>query len=78
MNEQIGSLCVRRDDGNQHWLVSICQGGGKKLVIRRFEAQEKATEFALEERARRQRDGIVSLTIHFADDCPCGGGGSTW
>ena len=78
MNERIGSLCVLRDDGHRHWLVSICQGDGKKLVLRRFEQQDRAAEFAIEERARRLRSGIASLTIHFPDDCPCSGGGSTW
>lgn len=81
MSEPIGSLCVLPDDQHAHWLVSICQGGGRKLVLRRFESRDKAAEWAIEERARRIKTtngSSQSLTIHFPDDCPCSGGGSTW
>ena len=81
MSEPIGSLCVLPDEQHDHWLVSICQGGGHKLILRRFESRDKAAEWAIEERARRAKmpDGArQSLTIHFPDDCPCNGGGSTW
>ena len=78
MSEPIGGLCVLADESHQHWLVSICQGGGNKLVLRRFESRAKASEWAIEERARRAGNGGGSLTIHFPDDCPCCGNGSTW
>ena len=79
MNEPIGSLCVLPDEQHAHWLVSICQGGGNKLVLRRFESRDKAAEWAIEERARRAAEtNGASMTIHFPDDCPCCGGGSTW
>jgi hypothetical protein len=78
MNEPIGSLCVLPDEQHAHWLVSICQGGGHKLVLRRFESRDKAAEWAIEERARRAGKAGESMTIHFPDDCPCCGGGSTW
>ena len=78
MTEPIGSLCVLADEQHAHWLVSICQGNGRKLVLRRFESKDKAAEWAIEERGRRWgRDGLP-LTIHFPDDCPCHGSGSTW
>ena len=81
MTEPIGSLCVLADEQHAHWLVSICQGGGRKLILRRFESRDKAAEWAIEERARRSKlpNGKgQTLTIHFPDDCPCHGGGSTW
>ena len=82
MSEPIGSLCVLPDDQHTHWLVSICEGGGRKLTLRRFESRDKAAEWAIEERDRRrsQPNGTSqTLTIHFPDDCPChGNAGSTW
>jgi hypothetical protein len=83
MSEPIGSLCVLPDESHAHWLVSICQGGGRKLVLRRFESRDKAADWAIEERARRRKnasldDAANSLVIHFPDDCPCSGSGSTW
>ena len=78
MSEPIGGLCVLPDESHRHWLVSICQGGGRKQVLRRFEARDKAAEWAIEERARRAGNGRESLIIHFPDDCPCQGNGSTW
>ena len=78
MSEPVGSLCVIPDEHHAHWLVSICQGNGRKLVLRRFESRDKASEWAIEERARRAGKGEGSLTIHFPDDCPCCGSGSTW
>ena len=77
MSETIGSLCVLPDEHHEHWLVSICQGGGHKLVLRRFESRDKAAEWAIEERSRRMESG-ESPTIHFPDDCPCGGSELTW
>ena len=75
MNEPVGSLCVLRDGGSERWLVSICQGGARKMILRRYEAPEQASAFALEERGRRmQTDGRL-LTVHFPDDCPCRGNG---
>ena len=70
-SEPIGSLCVLADESHQHWLVSICQGGGHKLVLRRFERQDEAADWALEERARRIAAGEELRVIHFPDDCPC-------
>jgi hypothetical protein len=78
MSDTIGSLCVLPDDTHEHWLVSICQGGGHKLVLRRFESRDQAAEFAIEERARRAEKGEQFLTIHFPDDCPCSGGEINW
>jgi hypothetical protein len=78
MSNPIGGLCVLRDDSGQQWLVSICQGEGRKLLLRRFESRDKASEWAIEERARRASRDDGSLTIHFPDDCPCSGRGSTW
>ena len=78
MTGTIGSLCVLPDDAHDHWLVSICQGGGHKLILRRFESRDHAAEWAIEERARRLAAGEGSPTIHFPDDCPCGGSGLTW
>jgi hypothetical protein len=78
MSEPIGSLCVLPDEGASHWLVSICQGGGRKVVLRRFERCDKAAEWAIEERALRAGKGNGSLTIHFPDDCPCSGNNSSW
>ena len=79
MNEPIGALCVMRDDdASEHWVVSICQGNGYKLVLRRFESQDQAGEFAIEERARRMQIDAGPMTIHFPDDCPCRGGGMKW
>jgi hypothetical protein len=78
MSAPIGSLCVLADDSHTHWLVGICQGNGNKLVLRRFESRDKASEWAIEERARVAGRGEGSLTIHFPDDCPCEGSGSTW
>ena len=71
MNQPIGSLCVLPDEEHRHWLVSICQGGGRKLLLRRFERRDLAAEWAIEERARRAGAAETSLTIHFPDDCPC-------
>jgi hypothetical protein len=71
MSEPIGSLCVLADEDRRHWLVSICQGGGRKLVLRRFESRDKAAEWAIEERGRRIAKGGTSVTINFPDDCPC-------
>ena len=81
MSEPIGSLCVLPDEQHVHWLVSICQGGGRKLVLRRFESRDKAAEWAIQERDRRRKlpnGACASLTIHFPDDCPCTGNESTW
>jgi len=78
MSEPIGSLCVLPDERHEHWVVGICQGGGRKLVLRRFESKDKAAEWAIEERGRRCGRDDMSLTIHFPDDCPCHGSGSTW
>ena len=78
MSEPIGSLCVLRDESHSHWLVSICQGGGRKLVLRRFESRDKAAEWAIEERARRMDNARATMIIHFPDDCPCSGDGSKW
>jgi hypothetical protein len=78
MSEPIGSLCVLRDESKQAWLVSICQGGGRKLILRRFETQDKAADWAIEERARRMEKGESPSTIHFPDDCPCCGNEMSW
>ena len=78
MSEPIGSLCVLKDNSGSAWLVSICQGGGRKLILRRFESQDKAADWAIEERARRIEKGEATTTIHFPDDCPCNGNDMTW
>ena len=79
MSEPIGSLCVIRDESSNHWLVSICQGNGYRHVLRRFESREDASEYAIEERARRtQTVAGASMSIHFPNDCPCGGEGMKW
>ena len=78
MNEPVGGLCVLREDASDQWLVSICQGGGRKLILRRFETKEQASEFAIEERGRRMQIDAGPLTIHFPDDCPCRGSGKRW
>ena len=78
MNEPVGALCVLRDDASEHWLVSICQGGGRKLVLRRFDSQDEASEFAIEERGRRMQIDAGPMTIHFPDDCPCRDSGMKW
>jgi len=44
----------------------------------RFESRDKAAEWAIEERGRRAGTDGASMTIHFPDDCPCCGGGSSW
>ena len=75
--EPIGGLCVLADEGHDHWLVSICQGGGRKLVLRRFERKDQAAEWAIAERARRIASGEVPCVIHFPDDCPCHANDST-
>ena len=78
MNEPIGSLCVLLDDNHTQWIVSICQGQGRKQILRRFESRDKAAEFAMEERARLIRDGQPEVRIQFPDDCPCIGDGLKW
>jgi hypothetical protein len=78
MNEPVGSLCVLADEDHKQWTVSICQGGGNKLVLRRFDSQDQAADFAIEERARRQQLNDGPMTIHFPDDCPCCGKGRSW
>ena len=78
MNEPIGSLCVLLDDNHSQWIVSICQGEGRKQILRRFQARDQATEFALQERQRLMRDGQPDVRIQFPDDCPCIGNSLTW
>lgn len=78
MSEPIGSLCVLAAEDRRQWMVSICQGVGRKMILRRFESRDKASEWAIEERARRAGKGEGSLTIHFPENCPCNGEGSTW
>ena len=82
MNEPVGSLCVLRGDSadaaGEQWLVSICQGGGRKAILARFDSQDEASEFAIDERARRMQLNSGPLTIHFPDDCPCQGNGMKW
>ena len=83
-HEPIGDLCVLPDATHTHWLVSICRGGGNKEVLRRFESHADATEWAIDERARKMQSPAAGpVTIHFPDDCPChandnAAGGSTW
>ena len=77
MSAPIGSLCVLADDSHTHWLVSICQGNGNKLILRRFESRDNAAEWAIEERARRIASGEEPRVIHFPDDCPCRANDST-
>ena len=78
MNEPVGALCVLRDDASEHWLVSICQGGGRKVVLQRFDSQDQASEFAVHERGRRMQIDSGPMTIHFPEDCPCRGTGMAW
>ena len=78
MSDPVGGLCVLPDQSHQHWLVSICLGNGRKFILRRFEARDKAAEWAIEERARHAGKDQRSLVIHFPDDCPCCGNCSTW
>ena len=79
MNEPIGSLCVLPDEQHAHWLVSICQGGGHKAGAAPISNRgEQGAEWAIEERGRGVANCGASMTIHFPDDCPCGGGGSNW
>ena len=78
MNEPVGSLCVLADDDHRQWSVSICKGAGEKEVLRRFDSQDQAAEFAIEERGRRQQLCNGPMVIHFPDDCPCCGSGRRW
>ena len=78
MNEPVGSVCVLRDGASDRWLVSICQGGARKLILRRFETKDQASDFAIEERGRRMQIDAGPFTIHFPDDCPCRSSGMTW
>ena len=73
MAEPIGSLCVLRDLDSDDWMVSICQGGGYRYVLRRFDSRDAAAAFAIAERARRAQtpSAGASPSIHFPDDCPC-------
>jgi hypothetical protein len=78
--DPVGDLCVLPDASHTHWLVSICLGSGNRQVLRRFECHASATEWAIDERARRmQVPGAGPVVIHFPDDCPCHGSEpSTW
>ena len=78
MNQPVGALCVLRDGASEHWLVSICQGGGEKRVLGCFDSQDQASEFAIAERGRRMQINSGPMTIHFPDDCPCRGSGMRW
>jgi hypothetical protein len=79
MSQPIGSLCVLASDDHRDWTVGVCQGQGRRLVLRRFDQQEQASEWALEERARRLMScSTESPTVHFPDDCPCDGNNMTW
>ena len=80
MTEPLGSLCVLASADAREWTVAECQGCGERTVLRRFETQDRAAEWALEERARRAKPSGAGATqaVHFPDDCPCRGTGMTW
>jgi hypothetical protein len=78
MNEPVGDLCVISDPDHRQWSVAICQGEGRRQVLQRFESQDLAAEYAIEERARRQQLSSGPMTIHFPDDCPCRGNEMKW
>lgn len=71
MNEPIGSLCVLADADHKQWSVAICQGNGQRVIVRRFDSQDQAADFAIDERARRQKIDKTPISILFPDNCPC-------
>jgi hypothetical protein len=71
-------MCVMRDPASRQWLVSMCGGNGRRDVIRRFESQDKASEFAVEERYRRMQTTSGPIDILFPVTCPCDGSGMKW
>jgi hypothetical protein len=70
-NLPTGDLCVLREPQGNDWGVWLCAGDGKQQRLKLFPTREEATEFALDERARRAQAGAAELVVHFPDDCPC-------